>query len=101
MKRYLDDQFIDFQNNRLSHWLALLSWPRESYGFDNGKWGGWLTDKIKNDVTAIGPVEHQFRILKMLGINYNKNAQLGSGSAMDVSRTPLKIFASQAKARST
>ncbi len=85
LRKYQFDQFIDFQNNRLSHWLALLSWPRESYGFDNGKWGGWLTDKIKNDVTAIGPVEHQFRILKMLGINYNKNAQLGLWpSDMDV-----------------
>lgn len=77
LRKYQFDQFIDFQNNRVSHWLALLSWPRESYGYDNGKWGWWLTDKIKNDVTAIGPVEHQFRVLKMLGIPLNKNATLG------------------------
>ena len=77
LRKYQFDKFVDFQNNRVSHWLSFLSWPRESYGYDNGKWGWGLTDKIKNDVTAIGPVEHQFRILKMLGISYNKNVQLG------------------------
>lgn len=77
LRKYQFDKFIDFQNNRVSHWLAFLSWPRESYGYDNGKWGWLLTDKIKNDVTAIGPVEHQSRILRMLGIAYQKNIQLG------------------------
>ncbi len=77
LRKYQFDKFIDFQNNRISHWLAFLSWPRESYGYDNGKWSWWLTDKIKNDETAMGPVEHQFRLLKMLGISFNKNAQLG------------------------
>jgi lipopolysaccharide heptosyltransferase II len=77
LRKYQFDKFIDFQNNRISHWLAFLSWPRESYGYDNGKWSWWLTDKIKNDQTSMGPVEHQFRLLKMLGISFNKNVQLG------------------------
>lgn len=77
LRKYQFDQFIDFQNNRMSHLLAMLTWPRESYGYDNGKWGFLLTDRIKNDVSAIGPVEHQFRILRMLGVPYNKHVQLG------------------------
>ncbi len=76
LRKHQFDKFIDLQNNRTSRWLAFLSWPRESYGYDNGKWSFWLTDKIKNNVTAIGPVEHQFRILKMLGIEYTKDARL-------------------------
>jgi lipopolysaccharide heptosyltransferase II len=77
LRKYQFDKLIDFQNNRTSHALAFLSWPRESYGYDNGKWGFLLTDKIKNDVTAIGPVEHQFRLLKMLGIENYKDPTLG------------------------
>jgi len=77
LRKYQFDKIVDFQNNRTSHVLDFLSWPRESYGYDNGKWGFFLSDRIKNDVTAIGPVEHQFRVLKMLGIEPPKNAALG------------------------
>ncbi|MBL8014278.1 MAG: GT4 family glycosyltransferase PelF, partial [Candidatus Omnitrophica bacterium] len=44
LRKYQFDKFIDFQNNRISHLMAFLSWPRESYGYDNGKWGWCLTD---------------------------------------------------------
>ena len=76
LRKYRIDKVIDFQNNRRSHILAALSFPRESYGYNNGKWGFLLTDKIKNDQPFLPPVEHQFRILKMLEIDYQKEDAL-------------------------
>ena len=53
-------------------WLC----PKESYGYDNGKFAFLLSKKIKNNVRNIPPVEHQFRILKMLGIDYDPDLRL-------------------------
>src|ERR1035441_481944 len=50
--------------------------PKESFGYDNGKFSFLLTKKIKNNIRNIPPVEHQFRILKMLGIDYDPGFQL-------------------------
>jgi lipopolysaccharide heptosyltransferase II len=70
------DKVIDLQNNRVSHLLSFLSMPKESFGYDNGKFSFLLTRKIKNNIRNIPPVEHQFRILKMLGIDYDPGLQL-------------------------
>jgi ADP-heptose:LPS heptosyltransferase len=64
------------QNNRVSHLLSFLAVPKESYGYDNGKFAFLLSKKIKNNVRNIPPVEHQFRVLKMLGIDYDPEYRL-------------------------
>lgn len=63
------DKIIDFQNNKKSHWWSFLSFARESYGYNNGKWGFLLTHPVKKNRDDIGPVEHQFEVLKLLGID--------------------------------
>ncbi|MBF0484229.1 MAG: GT4 family glycosyltransferase PelF [Candidatus Omnitrophica bacterium] len=70
------DIVIDFQNNHRSHWLAFLTDPKESYGFCNQKAGKLLTNGLKNYRDDIPPVEHQFQILKMLGIEYSADLRL-------------------------
>jgi lipopolysaccharide heptosyltransferase II len=70
LRRYHFDKVVDLQNNRVSHLLSFLTMPKESYGYDNGKFSFLLSKKIKNNIRNIPPVEHQFRILKMLGIDY-------------------------------
>jgi len=62
------DIVIDLQNNRASHILARLSLSLNRYGYDNKKLGFLLNYRIKDDKTPVGPVTHQFRILKLLGI---------------------------------
>ncbi|MDD5079315.1 MAG: GT4 family glycosyltransferase PelF [Candidatus Omnitrophica bacterium] len=61
------DAVIDLQNNRKSHILSFLTMAPERYGYDV-KWGGLLNHRIDNDAVDLAPVDHQFRILKMLGI---------------------------------
>jgi len=70
------DKIIDFQNNTRSHLLASLSFPLESYGYDNGHLGFLLTHKIHDDKPPMPPVKHQFEVLKMLGIEYDEKAAL-------------------------
>lgn len=62
------DMVIDLQNNRRSHILSSLSFSLNRYGYDNGKLGFLLNHRIKDDLPAMNPLTHQFRILKMLGI---------------------------------
>ncbi len=76
LRGYHFDKVIDLQNNRVSHLLSFLSFPKESYGYDNGKFSFLLSKKIKNNIRHIPPVEHQFRILKMLGIEYDPGLRL-------------------------
>lgn len=70
------DKVIDFQNNNKSHLLGFLSFPRESYGYNNGKMGFLLTHPVKSPGANLPPVEHQFRVLAMLGIKYRRDASL-------------------------
>jgi len=39
LRKYRFDKIIDFQNSRKSHLLSFLSFTRESYGYNSGKWG--------------------------------------------------------------
>jgi len=68
LREYKFDKIIDFQNNLKSHLLTFLSFPSESYGFHNGKMGFVLTHPVKNPNDDLPPVQHQFQILEMLGI---------------------------------
>src|SRR4030042_2132496 len=63
------DILVDLQNNRKSHLLSFLSLCQNRYGYDNGKFGFLLNKRIKDEKPLLGPVAHQFRILKMLNIN--------------------------------
>jgi len=75
LRSYNFDKAIDFQNNWKSHLLAGLSFPLESFGYDR-KGGFLLSHRIKDDPSPLPPVEHQFRILKMLGIDFKPDARL-------------------------
>ena len=70
------DKIVDFQNNNKSHLLAFLSFPRESYGFRNRKLGFLLSAPVIRPRHTCPPVEHQFQILQMLGINYRPQMRL-------------------------
>jgi len=63
------DIVIDLQNNKESHLLAFLSMANFRYGYDNGKWSFFLNRRVKDVKRPTEPVEHQFRTLKLLGIN--------------------------------
>ncbi len=69
------DISVDFQNNKKSHLLAFLACIPKRYGYDNGKLSFLLNRKIKDTKEPVGPVEHQLRVLKLLGI-YNVNKEL-------------------------
>jgi lipopolysaccharide heptosyltransferase II len=71
LRRYQFDKVVDFQNNRVSHLLSFLSFPRESYGYNNRKWGFLISRPVSNPQWDIAPVPHQFQILSMLDIEYS------------------------------
>ncbi|MBN1914051.1 MAG: lipopolysaccharide heptosyltransferase II, partial [Candidatus Omnitrophica bacterium] len=62
------DMIIDLQNNRRSHILSFLTLAMERYGYNNKKFGFLLNKSVKDDRVFLNPLEHQFRILKLLGI---------------------------------
>jgi len=68
LRRKNFDIIIDLQNNRNSHILSFLSRAPQRYGYDNKKFGFLLNHSIKDEKPAIDPLTHQFRVLKMLGI---------------------------------
>jgi len=76
LRKYRIDKCIDLQNNRKSHLLSFLCFPKESYGYNNGKWGFLLSNSIRDWRKDIGPVAHQFQVLRMLGIMYQENHSL-------------------------
>jgi lipopolysaccharide heptosyltransferase II len=63
------DIVIDLQNNRKSHILSWLTLALHRYGYNNRKFGFLLNHRIKDEKPSLGPVQHQFRILNMLGID--------------------------------
>jgi len=71
LRKYKFDKVIDFQNSKRSHLLSFLIAPKESYGFDNGKWGFLLKKKIRLPDKDMDPITHQFQILTMLNISEN------------------------------
>ncbi len=68
------DIVVDLQNSRASHILSYLSGCVNCYGYDNKKLSFLLSHRIKDEKPAIDPVTHQFRILKMLGIDLLDNS---------------------------
>ncbi len=76
LRKYRFDKVIDFQNSRKSHLLAFLSFPRESYGYDNGKWSKLLTNPLKEYRNDIPAVDHQFQLLQAMGITLPRELSL-------------------------
>ena len=72
------DMVIDLQNNKNSHLLSYLCGARIRLGHDNGKWSFLLNDKAKEiSASAMPPLEHQFRVLKLLGLEtFDKRLEL-------------------------
>lgn len=69
IRGYGFEEVVDLQNNSRSHLFAFLSFAPKRYGHRKGKYW-FLLNKTINDVKyAIPPVEHQFRVLAMLGID--------------------------------
>jgi lipopolysaccharide heptosyltransferase II len=65
---------IDLQNSRASHILAALSGCINRYGYNNKKFAFLLNHRVNDQDPSVDPVTHQFRILKMLGIDLLNNA---------------------------
>lgn len=76
LRRMRFDKVVDLQNNKVSHLLSFLALPKESYGYDNGKLSFLLSHKVKDDKAPLPPVEHQFRILRQMGIAYDAHVRL-------------------------
>ncbi len=65
------DGVIDLQNNKKSHLLSYATMSPHRYGYDNGKFSFLLNHRIKGAGDMMAPVEHQFRVLKMLDVAYD------------------------------
>jgi len=68
------DLVIDLQNSRSSHILAYLSGCINRYGYQNKKFSFLLNHTVDEQKLPLDPVTHQFRILKILGIDLLNNA---------------------------
>ncbi len=62
------DYIIDLQNNRASHLLSFLSFPRRSFGYDR-KMGFLLSSREKIPREPLSPVDSQEKILRLLGLS--------------------------------
>ncbi|MBI4435922.1 MAG: glycosyltransferase [Candidatus Omnitrophica bacterium] len=61
------DQVIDLQNNKTSQLLSYLSLAPKRFGFDRGLFRFLVNRKLK-DPGSLPPVEHQGKLLRLLGI---------------------------------
>ena len=62
------DLVVDFQNNRISHWLGRLSAAPHRYGYAGRRWSWLLSHAAAQPGMPLPPVEHPFRLLQLLGI---------------------------------
>ncbi len=68
------DLVVDLQNNRISHLLSFLSTAPLRYGYNNKKWSFFLNRRVSDTKLPMDPIEHQFRTLKLLGIQKSEEA---------------------------
>jgi lipopolysaccharide heptosyltransferase II len=69
LRRSSFDLICDLQNNKKSHLISFLSFTRRRVGYKSGNLDFLLTEGIDGARMNIPPVEHQFRLLKQLGID--------------------------------
>ncbi len=96
LRSYHFDMVIDFQNNRISHLLVWLCFAQHTYGYRNHKLGFLLTDYVVDSAVGhLSPVEHQFQVLRLLGIDYDPQAMLEVYPSAQDEATVEKILASE------
>jgi lipopolysaccharide heptosyltransferase II len=61
------DMVVDLQNNRLSHFLSYFSGAHVRAGHGGRRWSFLLTHRTEGDLSDLPPLEHQFRVLRLLG----------------------------------
>ncbi|MBF0386806.1 MAG: glycosyltransferase [Candidatus Omnitrophica bacterium] len=76
LRKYRFDKIIDLQNNLRTHLLAFLCMPQASYGYRNKKLGKLLSHGIADSDPLMPPVQHQFNVLKELGVQYHDSVRL-------------------------
>ncbi|KJJ86033.1 Lipopolysaccharide heptosyltransferase II [Candidatus Omnitrophus magneticus] len=78
------DISIDMQNNRKSRLLAFWAGIPSRYGFKNGKWNFLINFKAQNPRFPLGPIEHQEKLLGLLGITIqDKSLELWKDAESD------------------
>ncbi|MDP1853338.1 MAG: lipopolysaccharide heptosyltransferase II [Candidatus Omnitrophota bacterium] len=71
------DICIDLQNNKKSHLFSFLSLAPNRYGYDNRKFSFLLNHKVALPKGPLVPLEHQGKIMEMLGVSfYDKKLEL-------------------------
>ncbi len=74
------DLVIDFQNNRISHWLGRLCGAPHRYGWAGRRWSWLLSHRAIPPEQPLSPVDHQFRLLQLVGVESNdKRLELWPG----------------------
>ncbi|OGW87274.1 MAG: lipopolysaccharide heptosyltransferase II [Omnitrophica bacterium RIFCSPHIGHO2_02_FULL_46_11] len=68
------DISIDLQNNWKTHLLAFLARIPKRYGYKRGSAGFLLTHPITFWDQSLGPIEHQFQVLKRAGVVHFEDA---------------------------
>jgi len=69
LRRSSVDLVSDLQNNKKSHIISFLSLAPRRIGYRSRKLDFLLTEAVAGSKEAMPPVEHQFKMLKPLGIN--------------------------------
>ncbi len=62
------DMVVDFQNNRLSHFLSFFSGAKIRAGHANRKWSFFLNRKTEHSSLPLAPIDHQFQVLKLVEV---------------------------------
>ncbi len=63
------DVSIDLQNNSKTHWLSFLARIPKRIGYSRGFTGCLLTHPKEETKEIIPPIQHQFELLKQLGVS--------------------------------
>lgn len=66
------DMSVDLQNNIRTHLISFLALIPLRYGHDNGKFSFLLNRRVPRLKGDIAAVEHQFEVLKLLGLDPKK-----------------------------
>ncbi|MBU1862136.1 MAG: lipopolysaccharide heptosyltransferase II [Candidatus Omnitrophica bacterium] len=77
LRRYSFDISVDFQNNKKTHLIAFLAGISSRYGYKRDMFGSLLTHRVGSFSDPLPPVQHQFRVLSLLGVSqYDERLEL-------------------------
>lgn len=68
LRKYSFDMSVDFQNTTKTHLVAALAGIPARYGYTRGLLGRFLTHGVGSFDDPLPPVQHQFRVLSLLGV---------------------------------